>query len=218
MGFLDGKLSSVAVSVSTILPIIDALAVSVSALKPQLDLIMTSVTTFITDLEVPAQDSAANSLVADIAGNKTDTIDGDALYAFSVLLRDTLFPSDGIKMYPDAQGIHTISIPPSTTNWVTSNTFTTCIASGSIASPFVIDFAVIDFVYDSEAYQLDIYSGSSGSEVLIASVYWAADGVWQQAPIKTPIIPAGTRISAKFASSAPVTGYASYFKFGYHVL
>ena len=216
MGYLDDKLSSVAVSVSAILPAVDALAASVSALKPELDLIMASVTTFITDLEVPAQDSAANSLVADVAGNKTDTLDGDALYAFSVLLRDTLIPTNGTQMYPDRAGL--ISVPNSSTKWVTSNTFITIITAGVVPNPFILDFACIDLIYPNEAYQLDLYSGNSGSEVLVASAYWANVGVWQQAPIKTPIIPAGTRISAKFASSAPAMGYASYFKIGYHML
>ena len=87
-----------------------------------------------------------------------------------------------------------------------------------IPNPFVLDFACIDLIYPDEAYQLDLYSGNSGSEVLVASAYWANVGVWQQAPIKTAIIPAGTRISAKFASSAPAMGYASYFKIGYHML
>ena len=216
MGYLDGKLSSVAVSVSAILPAVDALAASVSALKPELDLIMASVTTFITDLEVPAQDSAANSLVADVAGNKTDTLDGDALYAFSVLLRDTLMPTNGTQMYPDRANL--IEVPNSSTRWVTSNTFTTIVTAGMIPNPFVLDFACIDLIYPDEAYQLDLYSGNSGSEVLVASAYWANVGVWQHAPIKTAIIPAGTRISAKFASSAPAMGYASYFKIGYHML
>jgi hypothetical protein len=216
MGYLDDKLSSVAVSVSTILPAIDALAVSVSALKPELDLIMTSVTTFITDLGVPAQDSAANSLVADVAGNKTDTIDGDALYAFSVLLRNTLMPPNGNLVYPDRATW--ISVPNSSTEWVTSNTFTTIVTAGTIADPFVLDYACIDIAYPDEAYQLDLYSGSSGSEVFVASAIWTIDGVYQQVPIRTPVISAGTRISAKFASSAPTMGYASYFKIGYHML
>jgi hypothetical protein len=209
LGYLMEKLADIASSVPIIRSNLEALATSVSAIGPVLSSIASA-------LPVVSADSSANVLMRDVIGNKTDTIDGDSLYAFSVLLRDTLIPTNGTQMYPDRANL--IEVPNSTTRWVTSNTFTTIVTAGVIPNPFVLDFACIDLIYPDEAYQLDLYSGNSGSEVLVASAYWSNVGVWQQAPIKTPIIPAGTRISAKFASSAPAMGYASYFKIGYHML
>jgi len=214
MGYLDGKLSSVAVSVSVVLPALDALAISVSALNTVLNQIMISVANI--DLNAPTQDTANNSLQRDVIGSKIDTVSGNSLYSFSVLADKSIFPNIGIQVWPDL-GIM-VSITPGGTAWATSTVFVQIIASGTIGSPFVLDYAVIDGAYSDEAYQLDLYSGTSGAETLIATAVWSINGIYQQAPIKTPVLAAGARVSAKFASSAPAFGYASYFKVGYHLI
>lgn len=160
---------------------------------------------------LPSKDSAANVNVGDVIGNKTDELSGDSIKADTHVIREHLH-SQG-KVVPS--GADPTTLTTAAAGW-TEGAKVQFIASA--AEPMDFHWAQISDIDAVGYFELYIYSGGIGAEVLESTVpffrtnNFIAEG---NMPVQMDPVPAGTRISASIASS---TGNADSckIKFPYH--
>jgi len=207
---LDAAITSVATSTATLNPAISSVAVSVSSANTTAGQIMTSVSNVIADLSVPAQNSADNVYERDVIGNKTDTSAGNSLYSFAKIFNNYFHVQQ--RVYPNLAT--PVAVTAGSVAWtLTSSGFTTVAAAGVITNTFVIDYVAANTTASTVGYQLNIYAGDAGSEVLIGEGSFSPN-TYAYCPMKSSVVPSSTRISMKMASS--VGGQANQFKLVYH--
>lgn len=153
------------------------------------------------NINVPSADNTSNNTVADVIGNKNDgsnNMGNETLYNWAV--RGYQHYHQPANVYPDlADSI--LLTAGNTVAWGLGS-FTEIIPANAIASSFDIHWVMISDISASDEYQLNLYSGASGSEVLIASIAFFRDSIFAQEgnlPIQVPIQAANARISAKLA-------------------
>lgn len=150
-------------------------------------------------IPVPSQDSADNNYIQDVVGNKTDTHDGDSIYAMSDTLLDHVHSES--KVYPTlANGV---TVTGAAGAW-TLGVFAEIFPASTITSDFDIHFIGVEAISANDVYELVLYQGPVASEVEIGRVRFSKSTVQegtQNQPFQTPIIAANERISAKVASA-----------------
>jgi len=145
---------------------------------------------------VPAQDSANNSVMRDVIGNKTDTHDGDSLAA-RAHTTDEHNHSAG-DVYPSLA--NDVQIAAAAGAWALG-AFTEIVPAGGITDDFDIHFIEVSTASANDVYELWLYA----VEVLISKVRFArtTNQVRISAkPTQTIIIPANTQIQGKLATQA----------------
>lgn len=148
---------------------------------------------------VPAQDSSDNNYIQDVVGNKTDTHDGDSLYAFAETLLDHVHSAQ--KVYPTLSS--GIAVAAGVGSW-TLGDFFEIVAASTITSDFDIHYISIEGISANDTYELVLYKGAESSEIEIGRVRFsksAAQEGTENQPFQTIIIAANERISVKLASA-----------------
>ena len=147
---------------------------------------------------VAAADSAANNTVADVIGNKSDTYAGSSIRARTDTVYDDFH--NQMMLYPDLALGTTVTAAGGI--W-TLGSFTVLVATNAISSPFDIHGVNWDNYSGNGQYQLNVYSGADGAEVLIGSVKINRQDVsntTSESILNTPILPANTQVKAKLAT------------------
>ena len=102
--------------------------------------------------------------------------------------------------------------------WNNTGALVEFIAAGAVAAPFDVHF--VSATLDNNAqYQFGIYTGLGGAEVLVTSFTFARTGVQERSvpvPVHMKIVPAGTRITVRSATSSANADTAS-LKLWYHI-
>jgi len=150
---------------------------------------------------VPKADSADNAFPGDVIGNKNDEHTGDSLYSKTYILDSHIHK--GIFTRPNlANGITLIKAAGA---WAAYPAPTEIIAASDIARDFDFHWMSISGISANGEYQIQLYTGASGSEIALGEGFTASRSAVQSQegtrPIQSVIIPAGTRISAALSSS-----------------
>jgi hypothetical protein len=145
---------------------------------------------------VPAADSTANVSMRDVIGNKTDTHDGDSLYAGVKQLKEHAHKAQ--KVYPTLAG--GVTLTTHATTW-TLGTVTEIVPASTITSDFDIHEVIIeDANTQDKTYELVLYSGAGDTEVGRARfAVGSTKGGIPNATMQTPLIDANSRIRAALA-------------------
>ena len=149
------------------------------------------------DFNVPGSDSAANTSMWDVIGNKNDTHDSDSIMG----------QLDKIEEH-----IHTPSnVSPTLADgiWVSGGAAWTLgafsddiVASGGIASKFDVHHVSVEAMSANDVYELVLYRGPTDVECgRVRFTKNANLDATMNVPMLTPILPAHSRIKAKVASA-----------------
>lgn len=148
--------------------------------------------------DVPTADSADNSVIRDVLGNKTDTHDGDSTYAMLHTLDEHTHKEQ--KVYPELADPITLTSAGGAWNL---GTIVEIVPVNTITEDFDIHYIAFSSASATDDYEVKLYSGLGGSEVEIAATKTYKQAVQAgsaPSPITTPIQPANTRISAALAT------------------
>jgi len=150
------------------------------------------------DVSVPAQDSAANVVWGDVIGNKTDTHNGNSLYALGETQEEHFHSAS--KVYPTlADGV---TVTGAAGAW-TLGGFVEIVPASTIADDFDIHHISIEAINNVDVYELVLYKGAVASEVEIGRVRFTKtsnlDSTFNM-PFQCAILDNTERISAKVAS------------------
>ena len=142
----------------------------------------------------PAADSAANSTFVDVIGSKSDTHDGDSIYAHVETLNDHVHKAS--KVYPTLAGGTVVTAGAA---W-TLGAFAEVVPASTIGTDFDIHHICIEALSAVEVYEIVLYAATT--EIGRVRVVKTAnlEGT-QNIPIQTPIIAADTQIQAKVATA-----------------
>lgn len=152
--------------------------------------------TILTDIAVPTKNSAANILMRDVAGNKTDDEQGNSLYSLAYIIAKSF--NSASKVYPTlAVGV---LVSKNAASYVLG-TKAEIIPAAFITKAFKILGINFDSVGAADVFEIVIYAGAIGFEVEIGrtQVTLSVSGQYTEIPINTPIIAANARISAAIA-------------------
>lgn len=151
--------------------------------------------------DVPDIDSADNSFMRDVIGNKNDTHDGNSIRAISHILNE--HAHSVTKVYPRLA--NPIQLQKDAGVWAAiPTTKTEIVPAGIIGEDFDIHWIQVSTISANGNYVICLYSGGAGVEVLMGEMVVSRNAVQSQegsALILTPIVPANTRISAGVSSS-----------------
>ena len=145
---------------------------------------------------IPNQDSADNNTMADVLGNKTDTHDGDSVYALSEIQNDHVHKA--AKVFPTLGA--GVTVTGAAGAWTLGN-YAEVAAANDITSDFDIHYIVVEDISATGVYELVLYAATTeiGRIRLVKSA--AQDSVLSH-PFQCAIQPANTQIQAKLASSS----------------
>jgi len=163
---------------------------------------------------VPTADSSDNDTLMDVIGNKTDTHDGDSLYAMVEMINKRLHTAS--KVWPTLADAVTLTTTGN--DWTDFGTKVEIVAANAIATAFSIDYIDVAAVGDVQQYEIKLWSGGSG-EVEIAHRSFSRTAQQSQetaVPCATGILAANTKVMASIASDAANADTAD-IKIGYHL-
>ena len=146
---------------------------------------------------VPVVDGAANHEMRDVVGNRDDSVDTTTLAGRVHALEEHVHSQS--KVYPTLAG--GTAITAGAVAWNLSAGFTEIIPDAQIGNKFDIHYVSIEGLDTNASYELVLYA----VEVEIGRCRFVKNAVQDgtvNAPIQTPILPAGTQIQAKLADSA----------------
>jgi hypothetical protein len=148
---------------------------------------------------VPAKNAVTNANIRDVIGNKTDDEAGTSVYS---ILYTLLAHCHSVQLcMPTLAGGVTVTAAGGA--WTLGN-FVVIIATNAVTDPFDIHQIHVGTFSASDIYQLELYSGANGAEVLIAQVRFSRTSNTNPGsilPVITPILPANTQVKAKLASA-----------------
>jgi len=154
---------------------------------------------YVPNVPVPAQNSAANAFQSEVVGNKTDDENGNSAYSRG--FKTDTHAHSAAKVYPTlAAGAN---VTKSATPW-TLGAFAVIVPTNTIADPFDIHGLNFDSVPDNGTYEIVLYAGPDASEVEIGRVRFtrtAATDIELESPFMSPINAANAQIKAKLAGS-----------------
>jgi hypothetical protein len=151
-----------------------------------------------TDVTVPSQDSVANLVWGDVIGNKTDTHNGDSLYAISEILLDHVHSA--AKVYPTGAVGETVTAGDASP-W-TLGAYEEIIPASTIGTDFDIHYINVEGVSAAATYELVLYAATVEiGRIRFASVGIPAADIFSSVPFQCSIQPADTQIQAKVMSS-----------------
>jgi len=167
----------------------------------------------VADMAIPTKNTTDNVDIVDVIGNKTDDENGNSIYSKLYTLSDHVH---GVQLcIPDkADGI---SVTAGALAWALSAAYTVVIATNAVDAPFDIHQIHIGTFTGNDIFQLELYSGANGAEVLAAQVRFSRTNNTNPGsilPCITPLFPANTQVKAKLASKAG--GSACNFSVMYH--
>jgi hypothetical protein len=148
--------------------------------------------------DVPTTDSADNANMRDVVGNKGDDHLGSSLVSAVHTLEEHIHHSQ--KVFPTLSDPITLTSAGGAWNL---GTIVEVVPVDTITSDFDIHWLAFSSASATDDYEIEIYSGLGGAEVLIASTKTykqATQAGSAPSPVMTPIQPANTRISAAVAS------------------
>jgi len=159
----------------------------------------------------------ANSTMSDVIGNKDDANlagpGSDSLYGIAGFMAYYHVHSPA-KVYPNLA--NPVNVVAGVGAW-TFGAYTEIVPENGITEAFDIHWVHTSEISAVDNYQLELYSGTVGNEVLIGSIAFSRDSNQVQTasqPIQIPPQPANTRITARLASG---TGSDNVdIKFYYH--
>jgi len=150
-------------------------------------------------IPVPSQDSADNTYLQDVLGNKTDTEAGNSVYAYTKGTYEHLHAAS--KVYPTLAAGVTVTAGNS---WVLGD-FIEIVPASTITTNFMIHHICVESLSANDTYELVIYKGAESSEIEIGRVRFSKnanqEGTDNQ-PILTTLVAANERISAKIATAS----------------
>jgi hypothetical protein len=150
-----------------------------------------------TDLTVPTADSAANTSIRDVIGNKTDTVAGDSIYAMQLDVYENI--NQQVYVYPTlAAGATVVS---ANADW-TYGAYAEVVPASTITSDFHIRSVQIETCDENAIFQLELYSGAG--DTLVSAIRFAVAGGFfgnSVYVIGSAHIAANARIRARLASS-----------------
>ncbi|NHJ39632.1 MAG: hypothetical protein FK731_06315 [Asgard group archaeon] len=153
-----------------------------------------------TNVLVPSQDSANNTVWGDVIGNKTDTHNGNSLVSKTETLLEHVHGAS--KVYPTlANGV---TVTTGVGAWTLGN-FVEIVPSSTITSDFDIHWVSIESISANDVYELVLYKGALTSEIEVGRVRFTKNAALDSTlniPMQTSIIDANERVSAKIASSS----------------
>lgn len=165
-------------------------------------------------LTTPTKNSVDDADMRDVIGRKTDDEDGTSLYSLAYTMSKHMH---GIQLCKPklAGGLNVISGAGA---WGLSASYVVLFATNEVTSPFDIHQIHVGSFSANDIYQLELYSGANGAEVLISQVRFSRTSNTNPGsilPCITPIIPANTQVKARLASAGGGTNVN--FSVMYHV-
>ena len=148
---------------------------------------------------VPTADSADNNTIMDVIGNKTDTWEGDSIFAHVHSLDDHI--QSEAKVWPTLADAVTLTATGN--DWTDFGTKVEIVAASAIATAFDIHFVSVEAISATGQYEVKLWSGASG-DVEIGHLSFSRTAVHSREgsqPMTTPIQPANTKIMASVASN-----------------
>ena len=149
------------------------------------------------DLTVPAADSAANTDIADVIGNKTDTYDGNSLYSYIDSVHDSIASKRQVRPTLTAGA----TVVSATGDWTYGN-YAVVVPASTITTDFHIHGVAIESCNKNAVFQLELYKGT-GDDVVAAVRFAVIGGFFgnQVYVIGSEHIEANSQIRARVASS-----------------
>ena len=142
---------------------------------------------------VPAVDSAANSSIEQVVGNKNDTHDGDSVRAMLHRLDEHAHKES--KVWPTlANGI----VVTAGAAWVLGE-FAEIAAVNDISVDFDIHHISVEALSANEVYEIVLYAATTEISRVRVTKNANLDGT-MNIPVQCPIEPANTQIQAKVAT------------------
>ena len=160
--------------------------------------------------EVPTVDSAANSDIRDVIGNKNDTHSGTSIMALAETLEEHAHKE--AKVWPTmADGI---VVTAAATDWTGLGNYAEIAAANDITSDFDIHYISVEDISANGVYELVLYAATTE----IGRVRFVQNAVQDSTvnvPFQTPIVAANTQIQAKVASDNAAADTVT-ISLGYH--
>ena len=152
-------------------------------------------------LGVPSQNSASNTTMAQVIGNKTDDESGNSAMAHLYILLKHIHGAS--KVYPTLADELVIN-KVNASAWGLDALPTQIIPAATITNPFDIHFINIGAISANDEYELLLFKGAAASEIEIARVSFDRSVTVSEGsiPVMTELLPANTRVSAKLTSKA----------------
>ncbi len=153
----------------------------------------------------PARNTARNSDMRDVLGNKLDNQDGDSIVSH-VHTNDEHIHSAQMIWPSLAAGV---TVTSKNIAWNLGDAFAQVVAASDITADFDIHWVYISSISAQGDYELWLYYG--GSDTFAAMVPFSKAGAQDSQlsiPCQTIIIPANSRIYAKLASDNAVADTA----------
>lgn len=151
--------------------------------------------------------SAANTYIADVIGNKNDTQAGNSIMARAHKLDEHVHSPS--KVYPTlANGV---TVTGGVAAWALGN-FAVVVPANAITSDFDIHHINVAAYNANDTFELVLYSGADGSEVEMGRVRFTRTsnvGATPHIPFISDIVAANTQIKAKIASQAGTSNTAT---------
>lgn len=148
---------------------------------------------------VPSVDSAANLSVADVVGNKSDTHDGDSLYALAHTNEEHNHAVG--KVYPTLADGVVLTCATGATTW-TLGALAEVVPASAIGEDFDIHHVLVEAMSANSVYEIVLYQGAGDVEIgRVRCVRSAVQSGTLNIPIQTSMVPADSRIRAAVASA-----------------
>lgn len=197
------------------LQIVDLAAINVlGTINTNLNaLIRLNTETNLSQQNVPAGNSAANTHMRDVIGNKTDTHDGNSIYAYIETILDHAHNQS--RVFPTMSVGSNVETKAAVT-WSVSNNYTNIIVPASgITSDFDIHYLSIENISANSVCEIILINMTDKTEIgrVRVTKNAAQDGT-MNVPIQTPIQDANDKIGAQMGSS--VAGTTVTFSIFYH--
>jgi hypothetical protein len=168
--------------------------------KQDITVIQADVVDIKAGMNVPSADSAANLLIRDVIGNKTDDHLGDSVYSLLKTINEHMHSA--VKCYPTlANGVSVIT---GLTPWALGN-YAVVVPANTITQDFDIHHINVSSFGATDTCELVLYSGADGAEVEIGRVRFTRlsnIGAPPHIPFQTSVIAANSQIKAKVANQS----------------
>lgn len=153
----------------------------------------------IVNTAAPAQNSAANATVCDVAGNKTDDESGTSLFSKMYIIEKHLHSV--CKVAPTLAAGIDVTATTGVGAWTLGAFSADIIAAGAVADPYDIHFISIEALDTATTYEIVLYYGAGDTEAgRVRVVKTGVNEATNNTSFISPIIPGGSRLRAKIAT------------------
>ena len=171
------------------------------------------VTSATADMTTVSQDSTANSTINDVIGNKTDTHNGDSLYAHAHTIEEHAHKAANV--FPTLANGETVV--GDLDAWVLGS-FKEIVPANGISEDFDIHYITVEAVTVSDVYEIVLYAGTTEiGRVRIAFIDVANSSTLPSIPFQCGIQPANTQIQAKSANKTGASAGQITVSLHYHI-